>query len=84
MKATYHNRYGDSIIFEKLDNTSVKMSGFEHARYGINEDGSSSFIDPPGGPFISIGTNLNIYFNTKKDMIVKSIIWDKGNILKIK
>jgi len=29
MKATYQNRYGDNIIFEKLDNKTIKMSGYK-------------------------------------------------------
>jgi hypothetical protein len=29
MKATSQNRYGDNIIFEKLDNKTIKMSGYK-------------------------------------------------------
>lgn len=31
MKTTYQNRYGDNIVFEKLDNNIVKLSGYNPA-----------------------------------------------------
>ena len=31
MKTTYTNRYGDNIVFEKLDNNTIKMSGYNPA-----------------------------------------------------
>ena len=74
MKTTYFNRYGDNIIFEKIDSNTIKMSGFIYSRTGFNEDGSKiEFIDPAGGPFLAVGMNLCRYFNTKKEIIIKSI-----------
>jgi len=29
MKVTYQNRYGDNIVFEKVDDKTVKMSGYK-------------------------------------------------------
>jgi hypothetical protein len=86
MKVDYYNRYGDTIVFEKLDDSTIKMSGFEYSRSGFNEDGSKiEFIDPSGGPYIGVGMNLNTYFNTKKNMIIKAIDYDPehGTILTI-
>jgi len=86
MKVDYYNRYGDIIIFEKLDDNTIKMSGYQYSRTGFNEDGSKiKFIDPAGGPFIAVGINLNTYFNTKKKMIVKTIEFEpeNGTVLKI-
>jgi hypothetical protein len=84
MKATYYNRYGDNIVFNKIDDNTVEMSGFEYSRTGYNEDGTAiQFVDPAGGPFIAVGMNINRYFNVKSDMIIKSIIWDKKTILTI-
>lgn len=85
MKATYYNRYGDIIVFEKINDDTIKMYGFEYSRSGFNDDGSINFIDPSGGPFIAVGMNLNTYFNTKKDMIIKSIEHqpENGTVLKI-
>ncbi len=86
MKVDYYNRYGDIIVFEKLDDNTIKMSGYQYSRSGFNEDGSKiQFIDPSGGPYIGVGMNLNTYFNTKKDMIIKAIEFEPGNgtVLKI-
>ena len=86
MKVDYYNRQGDTIVFEKLDDNTVKMSGFQYYRTGFYEDGSKiEFVDPSGGPFISVGMNLNTYFNTKKNMIIKAIEFEpmNGTVLKI-
>lgn len=85
MKATYYNRYGDIIVFEKINDDTVKMYGYNYSRSGFNEDGSITFIDPSGGPYIGVGMNLNTYFNTKKDMIIKAIEHqpENGIVLKI-
>ena len=38
------------------DNIYVLHSNLgEHIRYGVNEDNSIYFVDPPGGPFMDIG-----------------------------
>jgi hypothetical protein len=40
MKATYQNRYGDNILFEKVDDNTVRMSGYnsDWIRYGYDND----------------------------------------------
>ncbi len=86
MKATYYNRYGDIIVFEKINDDTVKMYGYNYSRSGFNEDGSKiQFIDPSGGPYIGVGMNLNTYFETKKNMIIKAIEYEpeNGMVLKI-
>lgn len=86
MKVDYYNRYGDIIVFEKINSNTIKMSGFEYSRTGYNTDNETiDFIDPSGGPYIGVGMNLNTYFNTKKDMIIKAIEFEPGNgtVLKI-
>ena len=85
MKVSYYNRYGDDIIFEKLEDNKIHMYGFVYYRTGYNEDGSAlDFVDPSGGPYISVCTNIKNYFKSKKDMIVKSIEYaDKGVMLTI-
>jgi len=76
MKATYYNRDGDNIIFETIDNTNtVTMSGFTYYRTGGDEH-NIEFIDPAGGPFIQIGTDVGRYFDGEPKMIVQSIIND--------
>jgi len=66
-QAKYNNRYGDDIIFTELSETEIEMSGFEYYRCG--ED----FIDPSGGPFIRIGTDVGRYFDDDKLRKVKAI-----------
>jgi hypothetical protein len=145
MQTTYHNRTGDNIIFEKLDDNSIKMSGYnsDWMRFSIDEKDLSeaysqylkdvsemleepdtdilfediennklrgftpsefksaiyhnsfskyrqlakyAMIDPSGGPYITVGTNIKWYFEQKEpDMIVESIsIKEDHVILKIK
>ena len=86
MRVDYYNRYGDIIVFEKLDDNTIKMSGFEYSRTGYNIDNETiEFIDPSGGPYIAVGMNLGNYFNTKKDMTIKAIECqpENGTVLKI-
>jgi hypothetical protein len=65
MKATYINRMGDDIQFELISEDEIKMSGFDYYRTGFNEDKTINFIDPSGGPYICIGTDMNRYFDGK-------------------
>lgn len=43
MQTTYHNRTGDNIVFEKLDENSIKMSGYnsDWIRFSIDEQNLS-------------------------------------------
>ena len=38
-------------------------------------------VDPSGGPYLSVGTNLKYYFETKENMVIKSITFDKNEII---
>ncbi len=82
MKTIYHNRYGDEIIFEQQDDT-VTMSGYnpEWIRYSIGDDADScnkaeevvTMIDPSGGPYLTIGSDLSLFWGDKQPRIIKSI-----------
>lgn len=82
MKIEFKNRYGCNIYFEKLDNNTVVMSGYESdmLRYSWSEDGYKA-IDPSGGPFIQTGDNLKMYFNVDEDMFISDIIFNKGHVV---
>jgi hypothetical protein len=81
MKQTkYHNRYGDEIIFKEINENQIEMIGGEYYRTGYNEDGIIDFVDPSGGPFIQLGTELGRYFNDNQSRIVKSIIVEDKKI----
>jgi hypothetical protein len=85
MKVDYYNRQGDTVVFEKINDDTVKMSNFDYYRTGFNTDGSSiEFIDPSGGPYIAVGMNLSNYFNTKEDMTIKAIEYEPENGLVLK
>lgn len=59
------NRYGDLYQFEKLsENQYTITGGLKYWRYG-GKDGQDEldlsdlgFVDPSGGPFISVGMNI--------------------------
>lgn len=66
-RATYTNRYGDNLVFEEINENTVQMSGFDHYRCG------NDFVDPSGGPYIQIGSDVGRYFNDRKIRKVKKI-----------
>jgi hypothetical protein len=54
------NRYGDEYFFKQLTEDTYTIEGdLKYWRSGYNEDGSISFVDPSGGPFIDIGYPIN-------------------------
>jgi hypothetical protein len=58
----YTNRYGDEFTFEKNENGNIDWKGdLKYVRYGWNDDDKIIFVDPSGGPFISVGTNMSLY-----------------------
>jgi len=88
MKANYYNRYGDDIIFEEIGD-EIHMSGFnmEWMRYGWDDNNIITMIDPSGGPYTTINSNLGLYFGDKKKRLIESIKIDNENnkvIFKIK
>jgi len=59
------NRYGDEYNFVKVnDNTYTIVGNLNYWRYGGKEgqngidDNDLGFVDPSGGPFISIGYKI--------------------------
>ena len=57
----YTNRYGDEFTFEKNENGNIDWRGdFKYTRCGWNDDDKIIFVDPSGGPFISIDYPLEV------------------------
>lgn len=59
------NRYGDEYRFEKVDdNTYTIVGDLKYWRYGGREGqdrmdmNDLGFVDPSGGPFISVGSEI--------------------------
>jgi hypothetical protein len=80
----YINRYQDKITFTKhiSPETTTEgylvMEGYQYARYGFDKDPEDRiFIDPSGGPYISIGNNLGFISKTLIDHFVTKITYDK-------
>jgi hypothetical protein len=60
------NRYGDEYWFEQTsDNVYTIKGDLKYWRYGGKEgqdtldDSDLGFVDPSGGPFISVGYQIN-------------------------
>ena len=86
-KKTYINRYNDKIVFNKIDENTIELSGFEFFRTGYNsdEDNKILFIDPSGGPYLQVGDNIHNYIECEGILLLESIKEDKGKIiLKVK
>ena len=74
MEVVYNNRYGDEIKFNEKENGEVNMLGGAWMRFMLdNNNEDIVMVDPSGGPYITIGTNLNIFFNDGKDRFVDKI-----------
>jgi hypothetical protein len=71
--ASYINRYGDEIIFKEINENQIQMLGGDHYRTGYEQDGTINFVDPSGGPFIQVGTDLGRYFGDGVKRVIKSI-----------
>lgn len=79
----YYNRYGDEYVFSPQEDGTVLWEGpFDHYRCGINEDETGlMFIDPSGGPFISVGHPFR-YLNSNNR--ISRLEWiDNGAAVKI-
>ena len=80
---------GDDIQFELISENKIKMHGFnfDWCRFGLEpKDKSIQFVDPSGGPMISIGTDMNLYFDgrLKKEARVAEIVsTESGDVILI-
>jgi hypothetical protein len=80
MTVEFNNRYRDKIYFTDNGDGTVTMSGGKWLRFGYDEDPKiPTMVDPSGGPYISIGSNLNVYFKDKVDRIVDEITFMEHN-----
>ena len=81
-KVSYCNRYGDNIIFEQKDN-EIHMSGFslDYMRTSTDDSGNVTMVDPAGGPYLSVGMNLGLYFNDKRSSIIENIKIEENKVI---
>lgn len=68
------NRYGVERVYEKIDETRIRITGESLFTRGSNDDdGVQMMFDFEGGPCFTVGGTLD-YMNTK--WLVKSITVD--------
>jgi len=75
MKVIYVNRYGDKIQFEDKEYT-VEMTGYSDLglRCGwVDDPKVINMVDPSGGPYLVVGSDLRLFFGDKTPRIVKEI-----------
>ena len=79
----YRNRYGDIFTFTLVDENTLMWEGeFKYFRRLIDNDDDSTYaIDPSGGPFISLDTDLSWFSDDIKDeTYAESIEWTEGSV----
>lgn len=58
----YTNRYGDVFTFTELENGNIQWSGnFEYHRFGYNDDKQITMVDPSGGPYITLNSDMKLF-----------------------
>jgi hypothetical protein len=77
MEYKFKNRYNEEIIFIREGN-SIEMKGGNYYRYLFTVDEEGNFksydaIDPSGGPFISVGMDMEYIHEDLKGLIIESI-----------
>lgn len=67
----YTNRYGDTFTFELNERGNIQWSGeFRHCRKGFGGDPDDIImVDPSGGPFIDLNTNMKLFGYPDKEVI---------------
>lgn len=91
MEYKFKNRYGNEILFIREGN-SFEMKGGDYYRYLFNVDGEGNFlnyeaVDPSGGPYISVGMDMEYIDDNLKGLVIESIERNKDDdkiILKTK
>jgi len=71
----YKNRYGDIFTFTKTEDGNILWQGnFEYIRYSYLNDlvgNQLTMIDPSGGPYLTIGSNMGLFDESFKELFIK-------------
>lgn len=73
-KYTVKSRYGEERHFEFYDHGVYFVANTRWCRFGHNNAGKISFVDPDGGPFVSVGANLNEFGDDFPDFVIGEIV----------
>ena len=83
LKANMKNRYGDVYSFKKISENLYTIEGeLKYWRFGGKEgqekvdDNDLGFVDPSGGPFISIGYKIDGKSVTKIKAVDEKIMFE--------
>lgn len=76
----HRNRYGYHYKYVQIGPYQFEfvIGGVNYMRSGVDEDGAISFVDPEGGPFISVGDTIP---NTNQKVVAinfadgKTFLW---------
>lgn len=86
MEYKFINRQGDEILFIREGDT-FEMKGGDFIRFifNLNEDDILKYhaIDPSGGPFISVGMDMEYIDKDLKGLVIESIERNKDGEEKI-
>ena len=73
----YTNRYGDVFTFTRTEDGNILWQGnFEYVRYSYSNDlvdSQLTMIDPSGGPYLTIGSNMGLYDESFKGLTIKKL-----------
>lgn len=77
-KIKLNSRWGDNYLEPLGDNKYKLHSELDHIRLGFKEDLKViTFVDPPGGPFLSVGSSLP----EVNDSLIKTIDDNEDGII---
>ena len=84
MKIQLYNRYHSNIWLENIKDNVWELKAkdkddLSYLRVILNDDKSIYAIDPPGGPFLSIGTQVDNNYKIKEIHENFNIILDEVN-----
>jgi hypothetical protein len=67
----FNNRENDLYTFTlDKENNILWIGPFEYHRRADDENGNVCMVDPSGGPYIGVGTNMGYYFDSLKGLFV--------------
>ena len=82
MKTQFKNRDRRILTLEEIEPDKFKLSGYLDigVRFSKDINDNITMVDPSGGPYISLGEDLNYYFDNKLDkkLIIKVVIISSG------
>ena len=87
IKTQFKNRDRRILTLEEIEPDKFKLSGYLDigVRFSKDINDNITMVDPSGGPYISLGEDLNYYFDNKLDkkLIINKIELNDSIILTV-